>query len=617
MSTDGPRFGDSRGESVIPHETLPISVYPRPSAVLFSRLGLRFRRAAAGLALLAAWLAPVRSQGPPLPVYDGDAIHHPAVGRQGMVVSQDAHATRVGHEVLLAGGNAFDAAVAVGFALAVTLPQAGNLGGGGFFLAHLAEPDQTVAYDFREVAPALVTPDLFLDASGAPSPEKTPATWLGVGVPGSVAGLLEVLNAHGTWPCERTIAPAVRLARDGFEVGEDLAASLAYYQGLLCEDDAAAAAVPLGEDGRAPLPGERLVQADLATTLERVAESGRDGFYRGPTAEAIVAAMEANGGLVRHGDLQGYRVVVREPLEVTYRGFQVRTMPPPSAGGVIVAQVLNGLESFDLAAMGAGSAAAVHTLAELEKRAFADRGAYLGDPGFVEAAWEEIVSKPYAAARAATIDPERATPADTVAAGALREEGRETTHFSVVDRWGNAAACTYTLNHSYGCRKMAPGTGVLLNNELDDFVAAPGVADSFGMVAGDKNLPAPGKRPLSSMCTTVVLRNGAVTLVTGSPGGSHIPSAVLQVITNVIDFGMNAAEATATPRAHHQWQPDELRLERGFSPDTIAKLRAAGHRVTVRSAIGSTQTVHVVDSIAYGAADPRRRGALALGVDDP
>jgi gamma-glutamyltranspeptidase/glutathione hydrolase len=291
-------------------------------------------------------------------------------------------------------------------------------------------------------------------------------------------------------------------------------------------------------------------------------------------------------------------------------------MPPPSAGGVIVAQVLNGLETFDLAAMGAGSAAAVHTLAELEKRAFADRGAHLGDPAFVESPWEELVSKPYAAARATAIDPERATPVDA-GAGPPLGEGRETTHFSVIDRWGNAAACTYTLNHSYGARKMAPGTGVLLNNELDDFVAAAGAADSFGMVAGVKNLPAPGKRPLSAMCPTVVLRDGAVTLVTGSPGGSHIPSAVLQVITNVIDFGMNAAEATAAPRAHHQWQPDELRLERGFSPDTIAKLRAAGHRVAVRSAIGSTQTIHVVGGIAYGAADPRRRGALALGVDGP
>jgi gamma-glutamyltranspeptidase/glutathione hydrolase len=567
-----------------------------------------------GFVFLLASPAPAWPQAAPLPIYDSDAIHHLVVGRHGMVVSQDAHATRVGHGVLVSGGNAFDAAVAVGFALAVTLPRAGNLGGGGFLLAHLAESGETVAYDFREVAPALVTPDLFLDDSGAPSPEKTPGTWFGVGVPGSVAGLLEVLDAHGTWAREKAIAPAVRLAREGIEVGEDLAASLAYYQGLLGED-AAAAAVFLGQDGQAPLPGERLVQPDLAATLERVAESGRDGFYRGPVADAIVAAMEANGGLVRHSDLRAYRVVVRDPLEVKYRGYLVRTMPPPSAGGVIVAQVLNGLETFDLAAMGAGSAAAVHTLAELEKRAFADRGAHLGDPAFVESRWEELVSKPYAAARAATVDPERATPAGAVRPGDLPGEGRETTHFSVVDRWGNAAACTYTLNHSYGARKMAPGTGVLLNNELDDYVVAAGMADSFGMVAGDKNLPAPGKRPLSSMCPTVVLRDGAVTVVTGSPGGSHIPSAVLQVITNIIDFGMNSAEATAAPRAHHQWQPDELRLERGFSPDTIAKLRAIGHQVALRSAIGSTQTVHVVEGIAYGAADPRRRGALALGVE--
>jgi len=539
-------------------------------------------------------------------------LHHPAFGRHSMVVSQEEQATRIGVEVLRRGGNAVDAAVAVGFALAVTLPRAGNLGGGGFMLVHLADGGATHALDYRETAPAAASRDMFLDAAGNVDEQKARWSHAAAAVPGTVAGLVWAAEHWGTMPLHDLLAPAIRLAGE-LPVTQDLADTLNARRALF-DRWPASRAIFVRPDGKPWEPGDRLVQADLAFTLGRIAEFGPAGFYSGPVAEAIGRDMAANGGLIAVEDLLAYRPVLREPARGTYRGWQVAAMPPPSSGGAHLVQLLNILEGYPLAELGHNAAASIHLMAEAMKLAYADRAEHLGDPDFWPVPLSGLTSKAYAAKLRAQIDPARARPAAEIRAGVpALHEGDQTTHFSVVDERGNAVANTYTINFSYGSGIVAAGTGVLLNNEMDDFSAKAGVPNAYGLVGGAANAILPGKRPLSSMTPTILFRDGKPALVTGSPGGSLIITTVLQTVLNVVDHGMNVAEAAAAPRIHHQWAPDELRVEEGLSPDTLALLRALGHKPAVRDSMGATMSILRVPGGWTGAADPRRRGGLALG----
>ncbi|HEY7382891.1 MAG TPA: gamma-glutamyltransferase [Beijerinckiaceae bacterium] len=538
----------------------------------------------------------------------------PAIAGHGMVASQEAKATRIGVDILEKGGNAVDAAVAVGFALAVTLPRAGNLGGGGFMMVHLAERNETVAIDYRETAPAAATRDMFLDDKGEPDPRKSRDSGLAVGVPGTVRGLALALERYGSgrFSLADLIAPAEKLARQGIVVGDDLADSLPRAGGRLGRFPSTRAvffngAEPVGRGGK-------LVQSDLANTLAAIGREGADAFYKGATAEAIAAAVRGNGGVMTAQDLADYKVVVRAPARGTYRGHDIVSMPPPSSGGVHLIQILNILEGFDLAKLEAGSADAIHLLAEAMKPAYADRATWLGDPDRVGVPVRGLTAKAYAETQRAAIGLDRARPADEIKAGNPEPfEADQTTHFSVVDSKGNAVANTYTLNFSYGLGLVAEGTGVLLNNEMDDFSAKAGAINAYGLVGGDLNSVAAGARPLSSMTPTFVFKDGRLALVTGSPGGSRIISTVLQVVVNTLDFGMNVAEAVAAPRIHHQWRPDSLLVETGVSPDTLKLLRDRGHKVVVGSTSGSANSIRVTPEGLMGAADPRQRGTLAAG----
>ncbi len=539
---------------------------------------------------------------------------HPVYAPHGMVASQEQLATEVGVDILKAGGNAVDAAVAVGFALAVTLPQAGNLGGGGFMLVHDAASGETVAIDYRETAPAAATRDMYLDADGNADPNLSRFTPLAIGVPGTVAGLALALEEYGTLPLADVLAPAIRLAEDGFEVTAELSQSLKRSQERLTQWPSTAA-IFYKPDGTAYEPGETLKQPDLAASLRAIATEGPAAFYEGAIADAIAAEMERSGGLITGDDLSAYKAIVREPVAGTYRGYDIRSMPPPSSGGTHIVQILNILEGFDIADFGAGSAATIHLMAEAMKRAYADRSAFLGDSDFVDVPLSGLTSKAYAATLRQGIDAERATPSETIAPGTpLAYESDQTTHFSVIDENGNAVSNTYTLNFGYGMGLVAEGTGILLNNEMDDFSAKPGVPNAYGLIGGEANAIQAGKRPLSSMSPTIVLKDGKVFLVAGSPGGSRIITTTLQIIMNVIDHGMNVAEASVAPRIHHQWLPDELRVEEGLSPDTIRLLEEKGHLIALKSTMGSTQSIMRRDDGAlFGASDPRRATSQTAG----
>ena len=540
--------------------------------------------------------------------------HHPVPGSQAMVATSHHKATEVALEVLKNGGNAVDAAVTAGFALAVTQPRSGNIGSGGFMLVAPGDGGPVQAIDYRETAPAAATRTMFQDSEGNVVPQRSRFSHLASGVPGTVAGFALALEEYGTISLAEALAPAIRLARDGFEVPHRFTEGLEQARDRL-EPWPATRATFYREDGSAPQPGEIFRQPELAATLQRIADQGIEDFYQGETAQLIVAEMERGGGLITLEDLANYQPVIREPVRGNYRGHEIFSMSPPSSGGAHIVQILNILEGYPIGDYGHNSAQTIHLMAEAMKRAYADRSKYLGDTDFVEVPLEGLTSKAYAEALRPGINAEEATPSAQISPGKpLPYESNETTHFSIVDQWGNAVSNTYTINFSYGSGITVAGAGFLLNNEMDDFSAKPGVPNAYGLIGGEANRIEPGKRMLSSMSPTIVRREGRNYLVTGSPGGSRIITTTLQVIMNVIDHGLNIQSAVAAPRIHHQWLPDEIRIEQGISPDTIDLLEAMGHTVETRSAMGAIQSILVDDDgRRWGAADPRRSTSSARG----
>lgn len=532
-------------------------------------------------------------------------------GKKGMVVSADEFASRVGIEVLKRGGNAVDAAVAVGFTLAVTFPQAGNIGGGGFMVIRMAD-GRTTTIDFREKAPLAAHRDMYLDEQGNFQPQKSEVGHLSVGVPGSVAGLLYALEKYGTRKREQVIQPAIDFAERGFPISYRFAEALkADLKNLSLYP---ATRKIFTRNGQPYEEGDLLVQKDLAETLKRIKKSGRDGFYRGRTADLIVREMKRGGGLMTHEDLQAYQPVERPPVRGTYRGYEIISMGPPSSGGIALIQLLNLLEPFDLRAMGFASSKTVSLMAEAMKLVYADRAEYLGDSDFYPVPVQKLISKEYAAERRKLLDTTHAVPSSQVSHGVISlREGTETTHYCVIDRWGNAVSVTTTINSWFGSMVVVEGAGFLLNNEMDDFSAKPGVPNQYGLLGGEANSIQPGKRMLSAMTPTIVLKDGHPFLITGTPGGSTIITTVLQVIINIVDHGMRLQEAIDAPRIHHQWYPDTLLYEKfGLANDVIENLRARGYHLKMREGYQGRAEGILIDrqrGLYLGATDPRGYGA--------
>lgn len=532
------------------------------------------------------------------------AAHTPVRGKKAMVVTEEPIAAEVGLRVLRAGGNAVDAAVAVGFALAVTYPAAGNIGGGGFLLARMSG-GRTAFFDFRERAPKAATRNMYLDEAGNLTRASLEG-WRAVGVPGTVRGL-ELAHAKlGSKPWAELLQPAMDLAAKGFEIEYGLAESLG------------AAAPRLSKDPESKRlftgkqAGDLLVQPELARTLRRLARHGAKDFYEGETAKRLAAAMADNGGLLTLEDLNDYKAVERAPLQGSYKGWDILTAPPPSSGGVGLLQMLGVLEGSGYEKHGWGSAGHIHFVAETMRRYYADRSEHLADPDYYKVPIRALLSPRYIESLRASIHPGRASSSEEVRPGKLAGfESTETTHFSIVDAAGNAVSMTYTLNGGYGSGVTAPGLGFLLNNEMDDFAAKPGSPNMFGLVQGEANAIQPGKRPLSSMTPAILLRDGKLFMVVGGPGGGRIISSVLQTVLNVVDFGMNIRDAIDAPRFHHQWMPDKITMEKGFSPDTIRLLEARGHKVEIAGSVARIFGIVVDGEWLTGAADGRSYGKAA------
>jgi gamma-glutamyltranspeptidase/glutathione hydrolase len=610
-----------------PHRP-PASNAPRRRAVYKASLAALAAAFAAWLAAAplpgaaqAAAVAPAASAVAPVPApaptgnvrYDlRDEIFHPVHARHGMVASESRLASAVGLEVLEQGGNAVDAAVATAFALAATLPNAGNLGGGGFMLLHDAKSGKDTAIDFREVAPAAATRDMYLDAAGNVVPDKSLFTQAAVGVPGTVAGMMYALDHYGTKKRAQLIAPAAALAEKGFPVDEELAITLGSEWKHLGAWESSRRI--FFKDGRTLHAGELLRNPDLAASMRLIARDGAKAFYDGPIGAAIVAEAKAHGGLMTAADLRDYKVVERQPVTGTYRGYRIVSMPPPSSGGVHIVEILNILSRFPLQEWGHNSAKTIHVMAEAMKLAYADRSEYLGDPDFVKVPVRGLTSPAYADELAKKIDLAHATPSASIRPGKPQPyESDQTTQFTIADAAGDVVSVTYTLNTNFGSGIVATGTGILLNNEMDDFSAKSGVPNAYGLVGGDANAVQAGKRPLSSMSPTIVLKDGRPWLATGSPGGARIITTTLQTLVDMIDFGMNPAEAASAVRIHHQWLPDELRVEKGLNADTLALLTAMGHKVVERAAMGRTQTIELTAAGLYGYSDPRNPNGATLG----
>jgi gamma-glutamyltranspeptidase/glutathione hydrolase len=499
----------------------------------------------------------------------------PVAGSGGMVVSAQHIASDVGADILRHGGNAIDAAVAVGYALAVAYPQAGNIGGGGFMTLHLASGRSTFL-DFREKAPQAATATMYQDAAGKVIPGLSTDSWKAVGIPGTVLGLETARIRYGTLSRAALMAPAIRLAREGFVLGQGDAGVMAEEAEKLARDPASVRIFQ--PRGQALTKGDRLVQTDLAETLSLIAAKGPDAFYKGPIGAAIADASKRGGGIITRADFARYKVRELKPIECDYRGYHVISAPPPSSGGVSICEALNILSGYDLAVMGFHSADEVHVLAEALRRVYVDRNNKLGDPDFVKNPIAELIDPAYAAKLRAGIDPVRATPSSTLGPSAPGHEGHNTTQYDVVDAKGNAVSVTYTLNDWFGAHRVAGRTGIIMNDEMDDFTSKPGVPNMFGLVQGAANAIAPGKTPLSSMSPTILTRDGKVALVIGSPGGSRIITITLEAILNMIDHGMNVQEAIDAPRIHEQWLPDTISLEPfALSPDTRRLLEQRGY----------------------------------------
>ena len=585
-----------------------------------------------GLVLLVIYIVTSSSMAAEVPIIDPTSRFHSVYGKSGMVVSQEIIASQVGADILDLGGNAIDAAVATGFALAVTLPRAGNLAGGGFMLIHLAEENKTIALDYREMAPAAAERDMFLDLEGNAVASRARDSRKSSGVPGTVAGLLYAHKNYGRLSLDKVIGPAIELASGGFSVSVDLSTSLESRISRLSRNEASKAYF-YKANGQFYQPGDQLVQKDLAATLERIGKEGRAGFYQGKTAELIVAEMERGDGLISLQDLENYKVITRIPVCGDFKTSIVCGMPPPSSGGVHLIQMLNILEGWDLKSLGHNSAAYLHRLTEAMRRVYADRSAYLGDPDFYNVPVGAITDKRYAAALRSGIDLNKASRSNDVKPGLSLErvslleipvskvkESEETTHLSTWDQWGNVVSSTTTLNFSYGNGISVAGTGFLLNNEMDDFSSKPGSPNGFGLLGGEANAIEPGKRPLSSMSPSLVFNaKGRPILATGSPGGATIINVVLQIILNVLTFEMGIAEASAVPRIHHQWYPDTLYYESGIGVDTLNILRDMGHNVNDTSRIlGATQSIQRGSGdVVLGASDPRRQGAGVAPQEPP
>lgn len=539
---------------------------------------------------------------------------HPVQGKEGMVVTSHFLATQSAREVLQKGGNAIDAAVTAAFSLAVTQPRSGNIGGGGFMLISSEQKDEVVAIDYREKAPGRATVDMFLDKDGNADSTLSRFSHLAAGVPGTVAGLVMALEKYGTISLKEAMAPAIKLAEDGFIVTPRFSNGLKKREKRL-NKWASSKKIFYKVDGSYYEPGDLFIQKDLAATLRRISQNGIKEFYEGRTAELLVAEMAKHGGLITMDDMKNYSPGFRTPVHGNYRGYDIYSMSPPSSGGAHVVQILNILEGYPISEYGHNSAKTIHLMAEAMKRAYADRSFYLGDEDFIKVPLKGLTSKKYAAALREGIDSEKATPSSTIAPGKpLPFESNETTHFSIIDKFGNAVSNTYTINFSYGSGIVVEGAGFLLNNEMDDFSAKPGVPNAYGLIGGEANKIEPDKRMLSSMSPTIVKLAGKNFLITGSPGGSRIITTTLQVIMNVIDHGLNIQSSVAAPRIHHQWLPDQLRIEEGLSPDTIKALQDMGHEMKQKSAMGAIQSILIRDGVMYGGADPRRSTALAAGL---
>ena len=566
--------------------------------------------------LMAVTAAPIAAQStlPAMPAADAPIIDYqnrylPAYGKAGMVVSPEALAGEIGLAILKEGGNAVDAAVATGFALAVTLPRAGNIGGGGFMLIHLAETNEQVFVDYRETAPAAATRDMFLKEDGSVDQSKAYFSHQAAGVPGTVAGLIHAQERFGKLTLKQVIQPAIDLAEKGFATPLALHMSLNARAERLAEN-AEAKRIYLQGGEAAPAPGTLLTQSDLASTLKHIRDKGADGFYKGETAELIAGDMAANGGLITTEDLAGYRALERPPVRGTFRDFEIVSVAPPSSGGVHVLQMLNILEPYPLESYGHNSAAYLHRVIESMKLAYADRSRYMGDPDQTVIPTEALISKEYGAERRKLIDAERAKTAEEIGPGnPVPTESPDTTHYSVADAEGNVVANTYTLNFSFGSHIVVPGTGILLNNEMDDFAAKAGDANAYGLVQGEANTIAPGRRPLSSMTPTIVFKDGQPWLAAGSPGGSLIITTVLQTLLNAMVFDMNIAAAVAAPRVHNQWMPDRTLVEPGISLDTQRILEDWGHSLSpTRRTIGRSNSLIIDEGWMQGFADMRRPG---------
>jgi gamma-glutamyltranspeptidase/glutathione hydrolase len=536
----------------------------------------------------------------------------PVAAAKGMVVTAQHLASDVGAEILARGGNAVDAAVAVGYALAVVYPEAGNIGGGGFMTIRLADGRSTFL-DFREKAPLAATVTMFQDKDGRVVKGRSTETWLAVGVPGSALGLETAREKYGTLPRETLMAPAIKLADEGFVLEPGDLGVFGYVAPVLRQDPATAAIFL--HDGQVPQPGDRLVQPELARTLAAISKAGpRAALYDGPIGKEIAAASKAGGGIITAEDFAKYRVRELQPVTCEYRGYHVISAPPPSSGGATLCEMLGILQGYDLRAAGFHSAEEVHFLAEAMRYAYVDRNSELGDPDFVKNPVAKLISPAYDAAIRAKIDPERATPSTKLSAADAGHEGTNTTQYSIVDAAGNAVSVTYTLNEWFGIGKVAGHTGIVMNNEMDDFTSKPGVANMFGLVQGTANAVAPGKTPLSSMTPTIITKDGHLVMVIGSPGGSRITTITLEAVVNVIDHGMNIQEAIDAPRIHEQWQPDTVFLERfALSPDTRALLMKRGYEFTDGNHWGVAEGILAGAPQLHGPQSGSETASLPLG----